>query len=63
VFIPKILKVICFVALLQVLILKEVTGPVCLQESNWVGREDFEELRRTARRASIVAEHGRIVPT
>jgi hypothetical protein len=54
VFILKIVKVLCFVTVLQVLILKEVMGAVCLQESNWVGHEHSEGVRRTTWRAPIV---------
>src|SRR2546425_9928648 len=32
------------------------------RESNWNGREEFEGVRRTAWRTSILSRHGRIVP-
>jgi hypothetical protein len=61
VFILKGVKVLCFDALLQVLILKGVTGAGCLHESNGHRPADFAAVRRTAWRASMV-RRARLVP-
>ena len=50
---------LCFDTLLQVLILKTVTGAVCWRKGNWVGAEDFEGVRRTAWRADMVRRVGK----
>ena len=47
-FILKGDKVPCFDAVLEVLILKMVTGSVHLQESNGPGPDDSEGVKRTA---------------
>ena|SRR5580704_4329876 len=41
---------------------KGLTRAECWRESNWVGREDFEGVRRTAGWASMGGGRGRAVP-
>ena len=61
-FILKGDKVPCFDAVLEVLILKMVTGAICWQERNGPEPGDFVRVRRTAWRAGMarrVAEESR----
>jgi hypothetical protein len=41
---------------------KGLTGAYWRRESNWIGTDGFEGVRRTAWRAPMIGEHARFVP-